>query len=100
MRDFTFEAYKKYLDVIKNSSFKIITFKDLLSIEVFPDKFLIIRHDVDRKPKNALNMAYLESGMDIKSTYYFRSKSHVYIPEIIEPNRTTNFQRSLRNLLN
>ena len=83
MRDFSHETYGTYLNLVKKSGLKIITFNELLSFSVFPDNFLIIRHDVDRKPKNALSMANLESEMGIKSTYYFRSKSHVFHPEII-----------------
>ncbi|MCF8011600.1 MAG: hypothetical protein K9L17_08870 [Clostridiales bacterium] len=33
---------------------------------------MIIRHDVDRQPKNALKMAKLENLLGICSTYYFR----------------------------
>tara|TARA_Y100000294_G_C8554651_1_gene336728 strand:- start:1432 stop:2202 length:771 start_codon:yes stop_codon:yes gene_type:complete len=83
MRDFSLQAYESYLNLVKDTDLKIITFNELLSLSIFPDNFFVIRHDVDRKPKNALNMATLESEMSIKSTYYFRSKSHVFKPEII-----------------
>ena len=83
MRDFSLQAYESYLNLVKDTDLKIITFNELLSFSVFPDNFFIIRHDVDRKPKNALSMANLESEKGIKSTYYFRSKSHVFQPEII-----------------
>ena len=83
MRDFTHQAYKTYLDLIKKSGLKIITFNELLSFSVLPDNFFIIRHDVDRKPMKTLSMANLEFEMGIKSTYYFRSKFHVFQPEII-----------------
>jgi len=36
------------------------------------DSKIILRHDVDRKPKNALRMAELEHRLGIKATYYFR----------------------------
>ena len=49
-----------------------------------PSSFCLIRHDVDRKPENALNMAQLEHEFNIKSTYYFRTKSHVLVPDIIK----------------
>ncbi|SVC88354.1 uncharacterized protein METZ01_LOCUS341208, partial [marine metagenome] len=83
MRDFTHKAYEVYLNLVKKSGLKIITFNELLSFSVYPDNFFIIRHDVDRKPKNALIMANLEFELGIKSTYYFRSNSHVFKPEII-----------------
>ena len=34
--------------------------------------FVILRHDVDRSPMNALKMAELESEVGVRSTYYFR----------------------------
>ena len=49
-----------------------------------PDDFVIIRHDVDRMPYRALDMAKLESKKGIKSTYYFRSKKHTFKPKIIK----------------
>lgn len=42
----------------------------------------ILRHDVDRKPINALKMAKLESNLKIKSTYYFRYP-YTFMPDII-----------------
>jgi|TARA_Y100000310_G_scaffold289526_1_gene315994 hypothetical protein len=83
MRDFTLQAYETYINLIKESGLKIITFNDLFSYKELPEEFFIIRHDVDRKPKNALRMATLESNIGINSTYYFRSNSHVFKPEII-----------------
>lgn len=32
----------------------------------------LIRHDVDRKPKNSLSIAEVENSCDVKSSYYFR----------------------------
>ncbi|MDA3781326.1 MAG: hypothetical protein PF487_14030 [Bacteroidales bacterium] len=46
--------------------------------------FILIRHDVDRKPYNALDMAKLENELGISSTYYFRYKKHTFLPKIIK----------------
>ncbi|MGA1979757.1 MAG: hypothetical protein ABSG99_04220 [Sedimentisphaerales bacterium] len=83
MRDFTLAAYEEYLQVIKSSYENILTFSEYFCAEPKPESFCLIRHDVDRKPGNALRMAKLENGMGIKSTYYFRVKSHTFKPEII-----------------
>jgi hypothetical protein len=83
MRDFTLAAYKKYLQAIKSSYENILTFSEYFSAEPRPESFCLIRHDVDRKPGNALRMAELENGMGIKSTYYFRVKPHIFKPDII-----------------
>lgn len=83
MRDFTLSAYREYLKAIKLSYSNIITFADFLSASRPAESFIIIRHDVDRKPGNALKMARLESDIGITSTYYFRTKPHVFKPDII-----------------
>jgi hypothetical protein len=36
------------------------------------NKLVVLRHDVYRKPMNALQMAELEHDLGIQSTYYFR----------------------------
>jgi hypothetical protein len=43
----------------------------------------IIRHDVDKKPENALKMAEIEHSLGIKATYYFRTTKGVYHKKII-----------------
>jgi hypothetical protein len=85
MKDFTLAAYKKYLGVIKSSYANVMRFIDYFSLSKseVPASFIIIRHDVDRKPGNALKMAMLENEMEICSTYFFRTKPHTFKPEII-----------------
>ncbi len=83
MRDFTLAAYEGYLKAIKSSYGNILTFSEYFSAEPKPKSFCLIRHDVDRKPGNALQMARLENGMGVKSTYYFRAKPHTFKPGII-----------------
>lgn len=83
MKDFTIYAYKVYTKTIK-SSFPILRFDEYFILNKKPERFCIIRHDVDRKPRNALKMAILENSMGISSTYYFRAKSHTFIPGIIK----------------
>lgn len=39
------------------------------------EKVVILRHDVDRLPGNALKMARLEHEMGVQATYYFRAVS-------------------------
>jgi hypothetical protein len=48
------------------------------------DDFVIIRHDVDRMPKNALMMARIEEKLGIRATYYFRYKKGAFNRDIIK----------------
>lgn len=45
---------------------------------------VILRHDVDKKPQNSLEMARLEASLKRKSIYYFRTKKSILNKEIIE----------------
>ena len=84
MLDFTLKAYKQYLLAIKNKNIPFLLFRDFLAMQEKPLQFCLIRHDIDRKPKNALKMALLENKIGVKATYYFRTKSHTFKPEIIK----------------
>ena len=83
MRDFTLKAYKVYLKLLAKKYSNIITFDQYFSAITPPNTFCILRHDVDRNPENALKMARIEHDMGICSTYYFRTKRHVFKSGII-----------------
>ena len=83
MRDFTLTTYEKLLAGLKNAGFKFCTLGDICRGEQ-EGRFVVLRHDVDRRPQNALRMAILENEAGISSTYYFRVKKEVFIPEIIK----------------
>lgn len=83
MRDFTLEAYNTYLQAIKASYPNILRFDEFFMADPMPERFCLIRHDVDRKPQRALQMANMENASGIQTTYYFRAKPNVFYPEII-----------------
>jgi len=82
-RDFTLKVYKELCESINRSGYKPITVKDYL-LSIPKKSFVIMRHDVDRKPENALAMAKLENSLGIKSTYYFRMTNEVFRPDVIK----------------
>jgi hypothetical protein len=84
MRDFTLNAYKLYLTSIQKNNIPFFRYDEFMSLNTLPEKFCLVRHDVDRKPENALKMALLEKSIGVKSTYYFRVKPSTYKPEIIK----------------
>jgi len=83
MKDFTFNAYRDYLTAIRKSYPHILRFDDYFRLDPKPTSFCLLRHDVDRKPENALEMARLEHSLDITATYCFRTKKHTFKPDII-----------------
>lgn len=81
MRDFTLTAYGKLLETFDQAGYNFQAFEDFL---IKPgNKTVILRHDVDRFPGNALKMAILEQGMGIRSTYFFRTIPSVFKPHIM-----------------
>ena len=78
--DFTFVKYKELCEAIVESKYATLTFTHYfwyentflfscswvsprvmkVSLKNIPEKFIILRHDVDRRPENALEMAVLE----------------------------------------
>ena len=84
MPDFTLQKYKELCVSITSSDYEAITVARYLSVSTPPEKFIIVRHDVDRKPDRAETMALIESELGVKATYYFRKNSYVFIPDIIK----------------
>jgi hypothetical protein len=54
--------------------------------------FIILRHDVDRNPLNALNMARMENQLGLVSTYYFRCNKEVFNRKIIAEMQELNHE--------
>ena len=84
MRDFTFDIYRKMLQELLDFGYEFITVEEYFTGEIEPEKkYLLMRHDVDRKPLNSLAMAKLESELGVRVTYYFRTIKQTFKPEII-----------------
>ncbi len=47
------------------------------------DKSVILRHDVDKRPKNSALFAHIQKEFNIKGTYYFRCVPESYDEQII-----------------
>ena len=69
-RDFTVRKYNELLDAFKEAGYEFQTVEDY--VRKPNSRVVILRHDVDSWPQNALQMAELENELGIKSTYYFR----------------------------
>lgn len=80
--DFTFYIFKKLLEEFITKGYALITVAK--SVDTNHQKYLILRHDVDRYPKNALKMAQLEHELGMEATYYFRIIPSVYYEDIIK----------------
>jgi len=84
MREFTFGVFSEIIDNFCAAGYQVLPFKDYAVGEIKSGKYLILRHDVDRFPLQALKMARIESNMGILGTYFFRIIPSVFKPAIIE----------------
>jgi len=65
LRDFTLSKYRELLETIKSTTYGTTTVHDHL---ISPrDKYIILRHDVDRKVDRNLSMARLEAEYGVRS---------------------------------
>ena len=81
--DFILTKYEELCEAIMDSEFVPLTVERYIT-EPTLNKFIILRHDVDKKPENALQMAKIENERGISATYYFRAIKKVFKPEIIK----------------
>ncbi len=68
--DFTLKTYRKLLTALQDQEFVFQPFADFLQNPA--GKAVILRHDVEKRYKNALEIARIEHEMGIRGTYYFR----------------------------
>ena len=82
--DFTLKKYEILIKNFVNNKYRSITFEKYFEEKNFFDKILILRHDVDKSPKNSLAIAIIEKKVGFISTYYFRSVKQSNNPDIIK----------------
>jgi len=68
--DFTLETYNHLLNALQTCNFAFQHFHGLLQHPC--SKTVVLRHDVDKLPANALQMAHLEHAIGVPASYYFR----------------------------
>lgn len=72
---FTTDAYAGLLEAIDAGGHEFLTVRDYLATDDLPERFVVLRHDVDRRPERALRMARLEADHGARSTYYYRTST-------------------------
>lgn len=80
-RDFTTHKFRQLCEAI-SSTYPTVTMNEYLNNK-HPERFILMRHDVDRMPGNSLTTAKIEHELGIRATYYFRSCKSVFKPDII-----------------
>ena len=81
--DFTLKIYQSLLSALRRAGYTFRTFEEFLSVPA-DGKVVILRHDIDKRPENALRMAQMEHASGIKASYYIRVVKGTWNEEIIE----------------
>jgi hypothetical protein len=78
--DFTFAKYVELCREMLDSNYSILTVAKYLTMAQKPDKFAIIRHDIDDDADlaYAMKMARFEAELGSAATYYFRTCKSVF----------------------
>ncbi|WP_114577102.1 hypothetical protein [Saliphagus sp. LR7] len=73
--DYTLALYESLLDTALEAGYAFATIEDVLTGSEPDGPHVVLRHDVDRRPRNALLLARAEADRGITATYYFRTKT-------------------------
>ena len=74
---FTFEEYDKITSRLKNKSTNLV-FSDFYNNNNVPNKYFILRHDIDYCLTSAYNLAYFESKKGLRASYFLLLSSNNY----------------------
>lgn len=81
--DFTLKKYEELCRLLSDKGIKTVSVGEYIGSKTNDENKVIVRHDVDKNPEFALEMATVEKEYNISSTYYFRLKKKVFNPSII-----------------
>jgi hypothetical protein len=81
--DFTIEILNELYQSMIAAGYNFNTYLDFSTGEV-PGKCVILRHDVDARKNNSLQFAQIQSALDIKATYYFRTVPGSYDEKLMK----------------
>lgn len=81
--DFTLKTYKHLLETLQKSGYRSITFTEYME-GIRPERFVILRHDVDKLPFNSLRIARIEKEAGMISSYYFRAVPESWDEDVIK----------------
>ena len=81
--DFTLTKFRSLCSAVAQR-YPTLTLAEYFQGNDLPPRFAMMRHDIDRKPGNALSTARIEAESGIRATYYFRRYGSAFRPGIIK----------------
>ena len=86
--DFTLNTYKQLLITLKEQGYRFVSFEQYCGMmeeeKQCEEKYIIMRHDVDKYPQNSLAVAQIEHDLGLVASYYFRVVPESNQPEYIK----------------
>jgi hypothetical protein len=82
--------YEQFLQKAKDKHFEFIQFRDFLS-SALPQRFIVLRHDIDFAPQYSLAMAELEQSAGIQSTFFVLTDGQFY--DVLAPSHVRCIRR-------
>lgn len=80
--EWTLQSYTRLCRAVLDSGYRVQGVREFMQSPA--ERSVVMRHDVDRFPGNALRMAQSERELGLTSTYYVRTVRGVFDPRIIE----------------
>jgi hypothetical protein len=81
--DFTLTKFRRLCSAVAEN-YLTLTLAEYFQAEKLPPRFAMMRHDIDRKPENALFTARVEAELGIRAAYYFRRYGSAFRPGIMK----------------
>lgn len=81
--DFTLDTYRNLLLALQGAGYAFQTLEQFFTSPV-QGKTVVLRHDIDKYPQNALQLAQIEQSMGINASYYIRIVEGVWDEEIVK----------------
>jgi len=76
---FTFQHYCEIVAEAVGLGYRFALFRDLAACDP-GERVLVMRHDIDLLPRNALRFAEIETGFGVRATYFVRLHARQYNP--------------------
>ena len=81
--DFTISKYRELILALQKAGYSFLSLEEYLTMEQRPELFVILRHDIDLRAKQALQTAAVEKAAGAHASYYFRVVPASNQPEVI-----------------
>lgn len=89
MRDFSLEMYRELCRALVDTGYQawpIARYVEASPIHnggTYPPYLVLLRHDIDRRPRTAVRMALLERELRLEATYYVRMVAGAFRPALL-----------------